>query len=995
MTWSYRKRISIAPGVRLNVSKKGISTSFGVRGASITTGRNGTYLNTGIPGTGIYNRQKIGSPSLPQKPLNATDSQKAKAQGNGCAIGLAVVIALFVFVNVTAGLIALCAWVVIMSIVMLVDISGNKEKLDPQYILRTELESARKSLEQANNPLVNAILNNYIACLGLTNEATDIEAIIAALKGKTFSSSKLKYKEQLAKYETQLADLREQLAQVQMDVDKDLSEDEKEAYSMLCEKFDKIMSSQKSWIIVSSQRNTELKSAAGTSIDRKAVTLYTGVFDFIKSDFDIPIFATPDAAMYYLYPRFIIKASSATSFEVYPIKDVKIDYSQTRFIESETVPTDSIVLDHTHRYVNKYGGPDRRFANNPLYPVVAYGEVSIDVFGLTYQFSNNEAAADFVASYKAFPKGDYSYDRLGNRPVMDDPEKITQPYFDTVTAAADKIIGLYNSLKGDAVFQDAMDGYGKFEITINGSQDNAAFDRIRVLFMMDVTKCYLELGHPIDLDTKEGFGLLYFAARIMGLEAMPFEGLHLVNSELRDSFEGILNQLKIGIESNVTPDSRFIVSDILGKYDTDTQKKFIVMLYRFASVIAKADGSVSGKEAKWLSELLALGGNSTSDENTPIPIPYLDPMFSDVAQFVVSNQQGSTSAVQRRFSIGYNRAGRLMDQLETAGIIGTAFGSKAREVLITDLSDLDKLLLSVQLADGTGGIPDYEPTKPVTRETPRQQHQPRVVKTSDPYKELHSLIGLDLVKNEISTLSNFIKIQQARQSKGLKASSPSYHCVFTGNPGTGKTTVARIVAEIYKDLGILKKGHLVETDRSGLIAEYVGQTAVKTNKIIDSALDGVLFIDEAYSLVGGGGSDYGKEAIATLLKRMEDDRERLVVILAGYTDEMKEFIDSNPGLQSRFNRYIEFPDYSADELYRIFESNISKFDYTMSDGTGDILKAYFETAVTNRDRNFGNARFVRNFFEKTLERQANRLSCETDLTTEKLSEVCMEDIRIS
>lgn len=258
--------------------------------------------------------------------------------------------------------------------------------------------------------------------------------------------------------------------------------------------------------------------------------------------------------------------------------------------------------------------------------------------------------------------------------------------------------------------------------------------------------------------------------------------------------------------------------------------------------------------------------------------------------------------------------------------------------------------------------------------------------------ELDSLIGLTSVKKEVQTLTNFIKIQQKREEQGLKSSSLSYHCVFTGNPGTGKTTVARIVAGIYKDLGVLKKGHLVETDRAGLVAEYVGQTAVKTNKIIDSALDGVLFIDEAYSLVGGGENDFGKEAIATLLKRMEDDRDRLVVILAGYTEDMKRFIDSNPGLQSRFNRYIEFPDYTAEELLQIFEVNMRKYDYHFGEGAKEVLQQYLEKAVANKDANFGNGRFVRNVFEKALERQANRLASESNLTTERLSAIEKEDV---
>ena len=179
------------------------------------------------------------------------------------------------------------------------------------------------------------------------------------------------------------------------------------------------------------------------------------------------------------------------------------------------------------------------------------------------------------------------------------------------------------------------------------------------------------------------------------------------------------------------------------------------------------------------------------------------------------------------------------------------------------------------------------------------------VMEGDPYKELDELIGLESVKEEVHTIANFAKIQQQRKAQGLKVPKMSFHLVFTGSPGTGKTTVARIVARIYKDLGILKSGHTVETDRSGLVAEYVGQTATKTNAVIDSALNGVLFIDEAYALVPeNAGSDYGQEAISTLLKRMEDDRDKLVVIIAGYPDEMQRFIDSNPGLQSRFTRYI-------------------------------------------------------------------------------------------
>ena len=261
----------------------------------------------------------------------------------------------------------------------------------------------------------------------------------------------------------------------------------------------------------------------------------------------------------------------------------------------------------------------------------------------------------------------------------------------------------------------------------------------------------------------------------------------------------------------------------------------------------------------------------------------------------------------------------------------------------------------------------------------------------NPEEKLNSMIGLDTVKSEINTLRNFIVMKKKREGEGMKSPTISYHCVFTGNPGTGKTTVARLLAGIYKDLGVLQKGHLVETDRSGLVAEYVGQTAVKTNQIIDKALDGILFIDEAYSLIKGGNEDYGSEAIATLLKRMEDDRDRLVVILAGYTNEMEDFINSNPGLRSRFNRYIHFEDYSAEELYEIFCLQMKKNEYTMTEDNCNRLKKYFVDIVNNKPKDFGNARFVRNLFERAVQNQANRLAKEGNLTRDMLKEIKVED----
>lgn len=239
--------------------------------------------------------------------------------------------------------------------------------------------------------------------------------------------------------------------------------------------------------------------------------------------------------------------------------------------------------------------------------------------------------------------------------------------------------------------------------------------------------------------------------------------------------------------------------------------------------------------------------------------------------------------------------------------------------------------------------------------------------------ELDELVGLDEVKEKVRQAAHFARLQQLRTSRGLKAIPTSYHSVYTGNPGTGKTTVARLMGRIYQALGVLKTGHLVECDRSSLVAEYVGQTAVKTNAAIDSALNGILFIDEAYSLAKTG-QDFGQEAIDTLLKRMEDNRDRLIVIVAGYPVEMEKFIHSNPGLQSRFTRFIEFPDYGPGELSRIFARICRGNDLRLTAGLREKLLHHFTYLHDERDSHFGNARLVRNCFENVVNAQATRLA---------------------
>ena len=291
--------------------------------------------------------------------------------------------------------------------------------------------------------------------------------------------------------------------------------------------------------------------------------------------------------------------------------------------------------------------------------------------------------------------------------------------------------------------------------------------------------------------------------------------------------------------------------------------------------------------------------------------------------------------------------------------------------------------------------------KPQTKQPNPQQTEP-AAKKEEPEKsleelmeELNSLIGLEDVKQEVSSLINLIKVRKMRQAHDLKVMDMSFHMVFTGNPGTGKTTVARLVAKIYKQLGFLSKGQLIETDRSGLVAGYVGQTAGKVTEVVTSALGGILFIDEAYALARKGmENDFGREAIDTLVKLMEDNRDDLVVIVAGYTKEMHDFLTSNPGLISRFNKYIDFKDYTDEELVAILHMNAGRQGYEVAPEAEAVVRDML-TAMTLSERlDFGNARGMRNTLEKLVQAQANRIAgMQGEITKELLIAITEADAR--
>ena len=284
-------------------------------------------------------------------------------------------------------------------------------------------------------------------------------------------------------------------------------------------------------------------------------------------------------------------------------------------------------------------------------------------------------------------------------------------------------------------------------------------------------------------------------------------------------------------------------------------------------------------------------------------------------------------------------------------------------------------------------------TEALNAETEAEQEPPETIE--DLKAELAGYVGLTHIKEEVQDLINLVTVYQMRRAHDLPVSDLSLHMVFSGNPGTGKTMIARLMARIYKTLGILEGGHLVEVDRSALVAGYVGQTATKTMEVLEKAKGGVLFIDEAYTLSRGAENDFGQEAIDTMLKYMEDHRDELVVIVAGYDDLMQKFIDSNPGLKSRFNKYIHFPDYTGEEMEKIFLLQCKSNGYVIEEAAQKLIRDVLDKMFEMRDDNFGNGRTVRNTFEKIINCQATRLADANSagLTDEELMKITLADVR--
>jgi SpoVK/Ycf46/Vps4 family AAA+-type ATPase len=466
---------------------------------------------------------------------------------------------------------------------------------------------------------------------------------------------------------------------------------------------------------------------------------------------------------------------------------------------------------------------------------------------------------------------------------------IKKIFFENIVIFGNEFSQFISDLQANTEVLSTVENSAAFKGIKNADAQKA----IETMALIDLLKCFNSLADITDANSNETFSMLYLVAKQQGINITQHEDVLKLNSvAIKNYFTNLKSSVANELEQEANLSAPyFVLAPLLATYNKDLHTAYLSHLYKYASIVIKADGKVTRQEEDLLSNLFA-------------------------------QKNGG-------------------DNFKSSVVNGIAEKEKTLEQLIY---------------------------------------------------ELYDLTGLNSVKAEINTLISLIKIQKARETFELTNTKMSLHLVFTGNPGTGKTTVARFIAKIYKNLGVLKQGHLIETDRSGMIAEYTGQTAIKVNKLVDSALNGVLFIDEAYAMMIDKQDAYGKEAIATLLKRMEDDRDKLIVILAGYTTEMEDFINTNPGLQSRFSKYIHFNDYTADELYSIFIGMSRKLHFKFNADVMELIRSHFQTIIDLGDKNFGNGRYVRNFFEKMIERQAQRLANDTDLNKEKLTTFIMEDL---
>ena len=1027
MAWNFRKRVKITPGVHINLSKNGVSTSIGGKGATINVGPKGTYVTTNIPGTGLYSRKKI-SNFKRNNTLNDSMVKKAPPAplfnfNSGCILMLAIiVIAILVsaFSDISADMRPVVwsgAFFVICIIGLISKLADNdyKEKLQKynyeikyttalfervfNQIKKVEialLENCEHEIRLAKEKLVNFNFEAEPLFLESFIKHHKYNTIGQFYKSCIFEPDKLKidsFFSYIANSATNQKELHWSLIRNSLTIEQETNITRQ---LLECGITDYYINNSNPEFLIPSQEiegilkwikdhdncsplNEEYRNQINLYIKER----YKEVFneDISESHFPEHEKITYDTELLekfnLLCQDFTLMSSSEGIWEI-------ISQSTNTVAKSSA----NITIDRKRIYdcgynIFNYMAPEAMYIYfhdrkkelyiYPQYIIYAQDSLNFQIFPISensIKFKRSRFIEEditpkdskIIGHTSKFVNKDGKPDaRFANNPILTIYE-----YGEIAFTNIDLIIQVSNVEAAEKFFQSFLRYQGKkpsypkeknkekpnvinleedFNITDN-SQDNKNISRsFSIAYFNDaysIAKSLINFAN--DLRKEQSFSLI-----LNSITAGKFEPKDNMPFFLANDFSKCYKHLGHDIKNLNTKEGLPIVL-ILGELlNSNTKFTYEQICHPLFVDVVKAI------------------------ENFVSTVDSLELKF-DVDELILSKMLAAYDPeIHTKYSTLLYRLFSII--------------AKADGKITTEESLWLSHLMNLTKQEKKDGMSKEETNVAEINKDVKKQPS-----NEEPMKKLNSLIGLQGVKNEITQLANFVKIQKEREKNGLKTLGLSYHCVFTGNPGTGKTTVARIVAEIYRDLGIIKKGHLVETDRSGLVAEYVGQTAIKTNNIIDSALDGVLFIDEAYSLIQGSNSDFGTEAISTLLKRMEDDRDRLIVILAGYSNEMKQFIDSNPGLQSRFSRYIHFEDYNANELKQIFLLQAKNNQYEVSKEAEKKLEELLEESVNNKDKNFGNGRFVRNVFEATLQKQATRLAALPSTNIEQLSLITPEDI---
>ena len=631
MAWSYRKRVRIAPGVHLNLSRRGVSTTIGVRGASVNFGKKGTYVNTGIPGTGFYNRQKIsgdrGRPHASVKRnIHTSPSGGGQLLGYGCAGILAL---LFLFMGliwlieekqIFTGIIFLsfALYVVVGAILINTSISAKPKAPSINWV-----DQAKRMLPRTSGT-ARSILQNFIQCYELAQQIDEESAIVQGLEKKLSKKPNEQLERLLKDCRGVLTKRMRQLEATQINVDSQLSEEEKAAYSRLCERFEALLSTDKIWLITDEVLTTQRKAFSNISIKRCEASIYVGVFNFLKSAFDIPVLDSGDAR-YYIYPKFIIKATDVCHFYVYPNDLGGLTTATVNYQESEARPVDAEFLKYTWQYVNKNGEPDKRYANNSRYPVFKYCCLFVNTGNTTakFMFSNYTTASEFATAYTVYanlltaPNTTPTEPAPKVAPSEPIPEAVptesipkAEPKTPVVSVRGFSAIerettNLYlyiKSLDSMAAVRKALrkhtalDFAEEIKFTVSG--------RLAFAVWIDVLKCYKKLGYQIDPSKGECIALSVLVAELYLPDALMLEMSEDKMVEVLPATKRLVSMTE-ELYPFTEPDDELLFVKVLRADGVDEAivNKYMALLHQFLSVVVRADGRVDEQEKTWLKQL--------------------------------------------------------------------------------------------------------------------------------------------------------------------------------------------------------------------------------------------------------------------------------------------------------------------------------------------------------------------------------------------------------